>query len=57
MYSMLQRLRLRAGNPAYFINNEWSADVNCDSAINVLDATKVKNHAGNPSHILDCCII
>ncbi len=51
------KVKNRAGNPAYFINNEWSADVNCDSAINVLDATKVKNHAGNPSHILDCCII
>ena len=30
-------------------------DVNEDGDVNVLDATKVKNRAGNPGYPLNCC--
>ena len=49
------KVKNRAGNPSYPLDDEWAADVNCDGSINVLDATKVKNHAGNPGYPLDCC--
>jgi len=50
------KVRNRAGNPSYPLDDEWAADVNCDGNINVFDAVKVKNRAGNPSYPLNCCI-
>jgi parallel beta-helix repeat protein len=49
------KVKNRAGNPSYPLDNEWAADVNCDGSINVLDATKVKNRAGDPGYPLSCC--
>lgn len=49
------KVKNRAGNPLYPLDDEWAADVNCDKFINVLDATKVKNRAGNPGYPLNCC--
>ena len=49
------KVKNRAGNPSYPLDDEWAADVNCDGSINVLDATKVKNRAGDPGYPLDCC--
>jgi parallel beta-helix repeat protein len=49
------KVKNRAGNPSYPLDDEWAADVNGDGSINVLDATKVKNRAGDPGYPLDCC--
>ena len=49
------KVKNRAGNPGFPLDDEWAADVNCDGSINVLDATKVKNRAGNPGFPLACC--
>ena len=49
------KVKNRAGNPLYPLDDEWAADVNCDKFINVLDATKVKNRAGNQGYPLNCC--
>jgi parallel beta-helix repeat protein len=49
------KVKNRAGNPSYPLNDEWAADINCDGNINVLDATKVKNRAGDPGYPLSCC--
>jgi parallel beta-helix repeat protein len=39
----------------YFVETGLCGDVNNDGVVNVLDATKVKNRAGNPGYPLDCC--
>ncbi|MDD2666889.1 MAG: NosD domain-containing protein [Methanocellales archaeon] len=44
------KVKNRAGNPFYPLDNEWAADVNSDGIINVLDATKVKNRAADPNY-------
>ncbi|MDD3292355.1 MAG: PKD domain-containing protein [Methanocellales archaeon] len=44
------KVKNRAGNPSYPLDNEWAADVNSDGIINVLDATKVKNRAADPNY-------
>jgi hypothetical protein len=49
------KVKNRAGNPSYPLDDEWAADVNGDGSINVLDATKVKTRAGDPGYPLDCC--
>ena len=49
------KVRNRAGNPSYLLDDEWAADVNCDMSINMLDATMVRNRAGNPNYPLNCC--
>jgi outer membrane protein assembly factor BamB len=49
------KVKNRAGNPSYPLDDEWAADVNCDMSIDVRDATKVMNRAGNPGYPLGCC--